>query len=175
MVKNVSALGFDNFVQSTNIQALDGLEEKNFDKFVDITMRKIKGDEATKEGVHKYLLEIPSQEPGKWNMFRSIYSVTNSTDAYYMCLMSYKTPGTNKFKIYNIQMNNSFKLAQNVLIVRNSQSKDGEFFSRQEERIERIDKTEVSEDDLKQVLDFFDMIAMNKFVKQFGNMQLFLQ
>ncbi len=27
VVKNVSALGFDNFVQSTNIQTLDGLEE----------------------------------------------------------------------------------------------------------------------------------------------------
>ena len=66
-------------------------------------------------------------------------------------------------------MSNSFKLAQNVLIVRNSQSKDGDFFSEETERIERIPKGKVTEDDLKEILDFFDLIAFEKFLKQFGN------
>jgi hypothetical protein len=46
-------------------------------------------------------------------------------------------------------MSNSFKLAQDVLIVRNSQSKDGDYFSEETERIERIPKDDVTEDDLK--------------------------
>ena len=66
-------------------------------------------------------------------------------------------------------MSNSFKLAQNVLIVRNSQSKDGDYFSEETERIERIPKDKVTEDDLKEILDFFDIIAFEKFLKQFGN------
>ena len=66
-------------------------------------------------------------------------------------------------------MSNSFKLAQDVLIVRNSQSKDGDYFSEETERIERIPKDQVTEDDLKEILDFFDLIAFEKFLKQFGN------
>jgi len=66
-------------------------------------------------------------------------------------------------------MSNSFKLAHDVLIVRNSQSKDGDYFSEETERIERIPKDDVTEDDLKQILDFFDLIAFDRFLKQFGN------
>ena len=66
-------------------------------------------------------------------------------------------------------MSNSFKLAQDVLIVRNSQSKDGDYFSEETERIERIPKDDVTVDDLKQILDFFDLIAFDRFLKQFGN------
>jgi hypothetical protein len=66
-------------------------------------------------------------------------------------------------------MSNSFKLAQDVLIVRNSQSKNGDYFSEETERIEKIPKNDVTEDDLKQILDFFDIIAFDRFLKQFGN------
>ena len=111
---------------------------------------------------------IPQAEEGKWNMFRTIYSQEKSTNANYLCLMTYKTHD-GKYKIYNIQMSNSFKLAQDVLIVRNSQSKDGDYFSEETERIERIPKDDVTEDDLKQILDFFDIIAFDRFLKQFGN------
>jgi hypothetical protein len=114
---------------------------------------------------------IPQAEAGKWNMFRTIYSNANSTEASYLCLMTFKT-FDGKYKIYNIQMSNSFQLAHDVLIVRNSQSKDGEMFSEETERIDRIPKDNVTADDLKQILDFFDLIAFNKFLNMFGSVVL---
>ena len=53
--------------------------------------------------------------------------------------------------------------------MRNSQSKDGELFQKQTEVIDRIPKGEVTPEDLKQVLDFFDLIAFNKFITMFGD------
>ena len=44
---------------------------------------------------------IPQADEGKWNMFRTIYSQEKSTEANYLCLMTYKTH-EGKYKIYNI-------------------------------------------------------------------------
>jgi len=168
VVKNVS-LGFSNFVQNTQINSIDGLAGNMFGKWADTVVKRIKADNATKAAVQKYIDMIPTAEAGKWNMFRTIFSQDKSSDANYLCLMTYKVPETGKYKIYNIQMQNSFKLAYDVLIVRNSQSQDGDFFSEETEKIERIPKGNVTEDDLKQILDFFDLIAFDRFLKQFGD------
>ncbi len=145
-----------------------------FGKWAETVVKRLKADNETKTEVKNYIEMIPSAEAGKWNMFRTIFSLDNSTQANYMCIMSYKTK-EGKYKIYNIQMSNSFKLAQDVLIVRNSQSKDGDYFSEETENIERIPKDDVTEDDLKQIMDFFDLIAFDRFLKQFGNDQMALE
>ncbi len=101
VVKNVSALGFDNFVQNTQIISTDGLVGNMFGKWADTVVKRLKADNATKAEVEKYISMIPQAEEGKWNMFRTIYSQENSTEAYYLCLMTYKTH-EGKYKIYNI-------------------------------------------------------------------------
>ena len=127
-------------------------------------------DNNTRAALEKHLLKISEAEAGKWHLFRTIFSSTNSSSASYMCLMTYKDG--NKFKIYTVQLSRSFKLAQNVLIIRTSQSQEKGFYE-QKERIETV-PTEVTEEDLKQVIDFFDLIAMEKFLKQYGTSPSFL-
>jgi len=129
-------------------------------------LRRIESDNATRAALEKHLLTIPKAEAGKWHMFRTVFSSTNSSTASYINLMTYKDAKTGKFNIYNIQLSNSFKLAQNVLVVRSSKSLDGAF-TKETERIESR-PVEVTETDLKQVLDFFDLVAMQKFINQFG-------
>ena len=91
VVKNVSALGFDNFVQNTQIISTDGLVGNMFGKWADTVVKRLKADNATKAEVEKYISMIPQAEEGKWNMFRTIYSQEKSTEANYLCLMTYKT------------------------------------------------------------------------------------
>ena len=129
-------------------------------------LRRIESDSATRAALEKHLLTIPKAEAGKWHMFRTVFSSTNSSTASYINLMTYKDAKTGKFNIYNIQLSNSFKLAQNVLVVRTSKSLDGAF-TKETERIESR-PVEVTETDLKQVLDFFDLVAMQKFINQFA-------
>ncbi len=103
----MSSLGFNNFIQDTTVNTIDGLDAKNFDRWANTVTKRIKGDNATKAAVEKYISMIPEAEAGKWNMFRTIYSVENSTQAYYVCIMTFRNL-ENKYKIYNIQMSNSF-------------------------------------------------------------------
>jgi len=166
VVKNISAPGFTSYVQNTVIQSVNGLDGRFFGKYAEMVLRRVNSDNATRAALEKHLNNIPNAEANKWHMFRTIFSSTNSSSASYINLMIYKDGNTGKFKIFNIQLSNSFKLAQNVLVVRTSQSMDGAFTS-QTERIETRPK-EVTETDLKQVLDFFDLIAMEKFIRQFG-------
>ncbi len=51
VVKNVSALGFNNFVQDTQVNTLDGMDGKFYPRWADTVIKRIKGDNATKEAV----------------------------------------------------------------------------------------------------------------------------
>ena len=51
VVKNVSALGFNNFVQDTQVNTLDGMDGKFYQRWADTVIKRIKGDNATKEAV----------------------------------------------------------------------------------------------------------------------------
>jgi hypothetical protein len=121
VVMNISAPGFSSYVQNAVIQSISGLDGRFFGRWAETLVRRLVVDNSTKAEVQKYLEKIPEAEAGKWNMFRTVFSSTNSSSANYLCLMSYKTE-EGKYKIYTIQLSNSFKLAQRVLIVRNSQS-----------------------------------------------------
>lgn len=64
-------------------------------------------------------------------------------------------------------MRNSFKVAPDILIVRSSKSSWGGLFSKSSERVERIPHS-MTPQDLQQLLDYFDLIAFNRFMKLFG-------
>jgi hypothetical protein len=55
VVKNVSALGFNNFVQDTQVNTQDGLDGKFFQRWADTVTRRIKGDNATRQAVINYI------------------------------------------------------------------------------------------------------------------------
>ena len=63
-------------------------------------------------------------------------------------------------------MNNNFEIAPDLLIMRDSKSILGGMFGSSRERIERVPHS-MTPDDLQEMLDFFDLIAFERFMKLF--------
>jgi hypothetical protein len=64
-------------------------------------------------------------------------------------------------------MKNSFEFAPDILIVRDSKSSWGGLFKKSNERIERIPHS-MTPVDLQQLLDYFDLVAFDRFMKLFN-------
>ena len=99
-------------------------------------------------------------------MFRTMYNVNQVSNANYICLMTFQDEN-GKFSIYTVQMKNSFQVAPDILIVRDSKSSWGGLFKKSTERIERIPHA-MTPVDLQQLLDYFDLVAFDRFMKLFN-------
>ena len=99
-------------------------------------------------------------------MFRTMYNVNQVSNANYICLMTFQDEN-GKLSIYSVQMKNSFEVAPDILIVRDSKSSWGGIFKQSNERIERIPHA-MTPVDLQQLLDYFDLVAFDRFMKLFN-------
>jgi len=72
-----------------------------------------------------------------------------------------------KFSIYIVLMKNSFEVSPDILIMRDSKSSWGGLFKKSNERIERIPHS-MTPLDLQQLLDYFDLVAFERFMKLFN-------
>jgi hypothetical protein len=73
----------------------------------------------------------------------------------------------NKYSIYQVQMKNSFEIAPDILIMRDSKSSFGGMFKKTSERVERIPHA-MTPLDLQQMVDYFDLVAFDRFMKLFN-------
>ncbi len=70
---------------------------------------------------------VPNTENGQWNMYRTMYKVNKLSNANYFCIMSYLDANA-KYSLYTVQMKNSFNIAPDILIVKESKSSFGGLF-----------------------------------------------
>lgn len=67
-------------------------------------------------------------------MYRTMFSVNSTSNANYMCLMTYRND-QNQFDVYVVVMSNTFDLAPDLLIIKNSKSVLGGLFSSTSEHV----------------------------------------
>jgi hypothetical protein len=137
VVENITTLGFSKFASEATFQSYKGVDVKNFGRLSDLILKKLKVNNATKSEVKEYLSMVPQQKVEEWNMFRTLFSLENSTNATYLCLMTYLN-SNNKLNVHMVQMSQNFELAQDVLVIRNSYTTDDGKFSYQQDQIEHV-------------------------------------
>ena len=71
------------------------------------------------------------------------------------------------YSIYTVQMKNSFEIAPDILIMRDSKTTLGGIFKISSERVERVPHS-MTPVDLQQMLDYFDLVAFDRFIKIFN-------
>jgi hypothetical protein len=166
VVKKISKLGFNSFVEDAEIKYIKNMDGKYFNAFAANLVAGLDVDHQTASKIQEYLEMVPFTDIGQWNMFRSMYNVNQVSNANYICLMTFQDEN-GKFSIYTVQMRNSFEVAPDILIVRDSKSSWGGLFKQSKERIERIPHA-MTPVDLQQLLDYFDLVAFDRFMKLFN-------
>lgn len=99
-------------------------------------------------------------------MYRTMFSVSSTSNANYLCIMSYRND-QDQYSLYVVVMSNSFDLAPDMLIVKNSKSVLGGLFGSSDEHIVRVPHI-MTPDDLQMLLDYFDIITYDRFMKYFN-------
>ena len=166
VVKKITNLGFDSFVEDAEIKFIKNMQGQYFPAFADNLMATLTVDEANRGKIREYLDFVPFTEVGQWNMMRSMYNANAQSDANYICLMTYRDE-QDRMSVYTVNMKNSFQVAPDILILRNSKSSWGGLFSSSSQQIVRVPHA-MTPEDLQQLLDYFDLIAFNRFMKLFG-------
>ena len=90
VVKNITSLGFDTFEQSAQINSLNNLPGTFFEKFINKTLNTIKVNPELIPKIEEYLFDLRNTDPNVWNMYRTMFSVSNSSNANYLCIMTYR-------------------------------------------------------------------------------------
>lgn len=142
------------------------MDGKYFDAFAANLVNGFDVDATTRAKLQEYMQMVPFTDIGQWNMFRSMYNVNKVSNANYICMMTFQDEN-NKFSVYTVQMRNSFEIAPDILIVRDSKSSWGGLFKETKERVERIPHA-MTPVDLQQLLDYFDLVAFDRFMKLFN-------
>jgi hypothetical protein len=127
VVKKITNLGFNTFSEDAEIKYIKNMDGKYFDAFSQNLVNGLDVDEETRKKVKEYMYMVPFTEIGQWNMMRTMFNVNQVSNANYLCLMTYINED-NKYSIYTVQMKNSFEIAPDILIVRDSKSSWGGLF-----------------------------------------------
>lgn len=101
-------------------------------------------------------------------MFRTIYSQDEGGNCKYICILSQRTDAGN-FNFFVANMQASFKLSPDLLVVRKTTSYLGGLFSSSHDEIKK-NPHRLQPDDLSTLLDYFDMIAMDRFMEYIHSM-----
>lgn len=137
VVKKISSLGFDSFVENAEIKFIKNMQAKYFNSFADNLMASLEVDETSRGKIREYLDFVPFTDVGQWNMMRSMYNANAKSDANYICLMTYRDD-QDRISVYAVNMKNSFQVAPDILIVRNSKSSFGGLFSKSSEKVVKV-------------------------------------
>lgn len=109
---------------------------------------------------------VPYAENGQWNMYRTVYKVNKLSNANYFAIMSCIDSNGN-YSLYTVQMKNSFNIAPEILVVRESKSSFGGLFGSKSDKIITIPRS-MTPVDLQELLDYFDHVAFERFMKLFN-------
>lgn len=94
-----------------------------------------------------------------------MYSAANTSETNYLCILVSRS-SESKISIYIAILQNSFELAPDLLILKSSKSSWGGLFKKETAKVVEVPHI-LSPGDLDTLCDFFDLIAMQRFMDHF--------
>lgn len=168
VVKSVIGLRFDEYEQNTQIQYVKGLAGAHFDDYANYLMTLVDIAPSMTADFRDYFELSKYTDANAWQMFRTIYSQDEGGNCKYICILSQKTDAGN-FNFFVANMQASFKLTPDLLVIRKSTSYLGGLFSSSQDEIKKSPHN-LKPDDLSTLLDYFDLIAFDRFMEYIHSM-----
>jgi hypothetical protein len=103
-----------------------------------------------------------------WNNFRNVFSPDSTGDCKSINIMITHNTEKNTFSFLIADIKQKFTLAPDVVVYRTSKSTFGGLFQSQTDTIKYVPHT-LTADEMKTLLDFFDVITIEKFKDYFGS------
>ncbi|TNV82010.1 hypothetical protein FGO68_gene7730 [Halteria grandinella] len=164
-VERITKLGFKTFQQDMEIFYIKNLLVSRYPAFIDNLLANRHIPVKHLANIKEFFELTEYMDFGTWQSYRAMYSATNTSETNYLCILASRSSET-KISIYMAILQNSFELAPDLLILKSSKSSWGGLFKKTSTKIVEVPHL-LSPDDLDTLCDFFDLIAMQRFMDHF--------
>jgi hypothetical protein len=158
--------GFDKFDQTTQVQLLHGLTSEGLNKFSGLLPRRLGVPENKKEDVKNILLESAWMDSNIWANYDLAFSTGDGGKVKYASIFSHQD-SNGKFFMVTCEIQSSFELSPDLLIITEKLSVLGGVFSDSKDRLEYRPKS-LNAEDIKTIFSFFQLIAIKNVAAHFG-------
>ncbi len=102
----------------------------------------------------------------EWKVYETVFSMDSEGNCKYLAVMGNKDKATKEFNIIYTNMEASFKLAPDIMIMQESTSILGGLFSESKVVLQELPRG-IKLEELKSIFDFFTMIAFKQLADQY--------
>lgn len=169
IVKTVTKDGFAKFQGGAKTKVLKGIKEgTGWDKFKANTLKNMKLPQKYKDEVEAVLDEAEYSEGAAWNEFDMIFDVNSVKDECKFCsIVVNHREDDEKFDVVYTDLQANFKLAPEIQVIHKTKSILGGIFS-SDKMIEKKVPKNLTQDDLKAIFSFFQIISYQLIAQQMG-------
>jgi len=172
-VSRITSSGYSNLLQKSEFQRLDDLESQFYGEFLDDFLESQGIIGKLKDEFKKALLTV-SQEPVKiWKVFKFIFSDKKSKSMEgalgYLLIIAQKTPQGN-INFVSTKVSSTFKMFPDLVIIKETTTINDQVVK--EETIVQTEEKKMKEEDLQNLLAYFELICLKKLDQNvFGNLR----
>ena len=158
--------GFSKYDQSVHIQILGGMKRQGLGSFYDLIERRLEVPQDKRNYISSVLESIEWSDTNSWANFDIAFSIQNGADVKFASIFSNRGPN-DRFNFVITEVNATFELAPDLIIITEKLSILGGLWSQQTFEVEKVPRN-VSQEDIENVFNFFQLIVYKQVASQFG-------
>ncbi len=162
VVERITSKGYKKFIQSSEFQRLDELMGEYYEEFL-IDFLESHGIAGKLFKEFKAALMTVLESDGEWKVFKFIFSdkkfKSDGGKLGYMLILV-QLLKTNEINFISIKTASEFEMFPDIVIIKKTTTVDGEVVK--EETIVKEEEKKMKEEDLKNLLNYFELVALKK-------------
>jgi len=165
--ERLTGVGFDNFYQKASMQVGKGLAADKIDAYLEHLSRRIQVPAERQEDLKDVLEEIKYIDHNIWTANNILFSVDNGGNSKFVSLLSHRDEKTNKYDFVVCDIQSTFVLAPDTMVISKKLSVAGGLWQDEKEVEIKVNR-EVTSDDMKAVMSFFNVVVFKAFMENMG-------
>jgi len=165
--EKIAGVGFSQFEQSAQFQKTMGLKAQYLTKFLDHINERLEVPDKNKKDLKMVVEEIQWADDNQWQCFNVIFSTGKGGNVKMAAMIINHDEKNDKYNFIISDVQATFQLSDDMLIVTKSLSVAGGIFSDTKDVIQRIPRN-ITPDDVKAVLNFFTVISFKNIAENLG-------
>jgi hypothetical protein len=165
--EQLAGKGFSKFLQDATFKITNGLQAQYLDKYLDRLGQSLKIPADKNVDFKNTVEEIAWTDSSIWNLFNVVFDKDKGGNCKYISLLAKRDETTDKYYFIIANIDSTFSLAPDVLIINNQKSSLGGLFSSNKDVQKNVPRS-ITQEDVQTVINFFFVCAFKTFSDALG-------
>jgi len=167
VINTIKGKGYTSFSQSAQVQISKGIKDEYFDKYLESLGKRIKIPSERQEDLNEVLGTSRFMDSSVWSAFNTLFSLANGGETKFVTVLIGRDDVKNTFDVVFTDIKATFQLAPDVMVIQKKLSVLGGIW--EDEKTENVSvPRSLTQEDISDVISFFQVIAFKTIADQFG-------